>query len=111
MIRRPPRSTLFPYTTLFRSHQLLDLQEVELDRRLAAEEGDEHLDLALLLVDLVDHALEVGERAVDDAHRLAYPQRDLDPRRLGLHLLDDRLHLGLAQRGRLVAHADRKSVV
>src|SRR5258706_7619752 len=24
MIRRPPRSTLFPYTTLFRSHFLLD---------------------------------------------------------------------------------------
>src|SRR5690242_21349013 len=24
MIRRPPRSTLFPYTTLFRSHQLRD---------------------------------------------------------------------------------------
>src|SRR3712207_7535409 len=23
MIRRPPRSTLFPYTTLFRSHQAL----------------------------------------------------------------------------------------
>src|SRR5688572_32485633 len=31
MIRRPPRSTLFPYTTLFRS-------EVELDRLLAEEE-------------------------------------------------------------------------
>src|SRR3989449_7387146 len=26
MIRRPPRSTLFPYTTLFRSHHVLDLQ-------------------------------------------------------------------------------------
>src|SRR5256885_7993768 len=25
MIRRPPRSTLFPYTTLFRSHQNLGL--------------------------------------------------------------------------------------
>src|SRR3989442_5516831 len=25
MIRRPPRSTLFPYTTLFRSRQLLEL--------------------------------------------------------------------------------------
>src|SRR2546422_3675656 len=25
MIRRPPRSTLFPYTTLFRSHQRLDV--------------------------------------------------------------------------------------
>src|SRR3712207_9015611 len=24
MIRRPPRSTLFPYTTLFRSHQRVD---------------------------------------------------------------------------------------
>src|SRR2546430_5007822 len=24
MIRRPPRSTLFPYTTLFRSHLVLD---------------------------------------------------------------------------------------
>src|SRR3712207_7799511 len=24
MIRRPPRSTLFPYTTLFRSHQGVD---------------------------------------------------------------------------------------
>src|SRR2546430_7764898 len=26
MIRRPPRSTLFPYTTLFRSHLLLRLR-------------------------------------------------------------------------------------
>src|SRR3712207_8990346 len=25
MIRRPPRSTLFPYTTLFRSHALVEL--------------------------------------------------------------------------------------
>src|SRR3989449_8096220 len=28
MIRRPPRSTLFPYTTLFRSELLLGLAEV-----------------------------------------------------------------------------------
>src|SRR3989442_10519893 len=28
MIRRPPRSTLFPYTTLFRSHQVRDLRGV-----------------------------------------------------------------------------------
>src|SRR2546429_3401664 len=39
MIRRPPRSTLFPYTTLFRS-------DVGRDRALAAEGGD-HLDEAL----------------------------------------------------------------
>src|SRR2546427_5920266 len=29
MIRRPPRSTLFPYTTLFRSIRELDLRESE----------------------------------------------------------------------------------
>src|SRR2546422_7812369 len=30
MIRRPPRSTLFPYTTLFRSHDLAgDVERVE----------------------------------------------------------------------------------
>src|SRR3712207_6955797 len=28
MIRRPPRSTLFPYTTLFRSAQLADLRRL-----------------------------------------------------------------------------------
>src|SRR5260370_10634045 len=28
MIRRPPRSTLFPYTTLFRSHDTGDSQDV-----------------------------------------------------------------------------------
>src|SRR2546426_8975400 len=39
MIRRPPRSTLFPYTTLFRSqlgNRIVRLQD------LAFEVGDEH---------------------------------------------------------------------
>src|SRR3712207_8416663 len=31
MIRRPPRSTLFPYTTLFRSH--IDVREAEAEIR------------------------------------------------------------------------------
>src|SRR5256885_10976884 len=30
MIRRPPRSTLFPYTTLFRSHDRGRMRQVEL---------------------------------------------------------------------------------
>src|SRR2546429_3904787 len=29
MIRRPPRSTLFPYTTLFRSHDLNNVNQLE----------------------------------------------------------------------------------
>src|SRR2546422_7507259 len=33
MIRRPPRSTLFPYTTLFRSRRLLPSRRSGLDRR------------------------------------------------------------------------------
>src|SRR2546427_2717391 len=31
MIRRPPRSTLFPYTTLFRSHLALALGDLGVD--------------------------------------------------------------------------------
>src|SRR3712207_6927925 len=50
MIRRPPRSTLFPYTTLFRSQGVL-VGQVHAGRRLVEEEqvwlpgeraGDEH---------------------------------------------------------------------
>src|SRR5256885_9496100 len=43
MIRRPPRSTLFPYTTLFRSLGLsvcYDLRFPELYRRLAEQGAD-----------------------------------------------------------------------
>src|SRR2546430_8559082 len=37
MIRRPPRSTLFPYTTLFRSLQVLGkILEVRRDERLGS---------------------------------------------------------------------------
>src|SRR2546422_6712368 len=47
MIRRPPRSTLFPYTTLFRSFQGEDVVVIAArqDHRLAAE----HLDLRRLV--------------------------------------------------------------
>src|SRR3712207_8586483 len=38
MIRRPPRSTLFPYTTLFRSEEREDERE-RVRRRLARPEG------------------------------------------------------------------------
>src|SRR3712207_3031852 len=51
--------------------QLRDLGERQLDRRLAAEDGDEDLELLLLGVDLVDGGRERRERAVHDGHRLA----------------------------------------
>src|SRR3712207_6994278 len=37
MIRRPPRSTLFPYTTLFRSHLVRRLAAHDLDRVLVTQ--------------------------------------------------------------------------
>src|SRR3989454_6241214 len=46
MIRRPPRSTLFPYTTLFRSrHLALALEHMDLDGSLVILGGREHLRL------------------------------------------------------------------
>src|SRR3712207_7518900 len=65
MIRRPPRSTLFPYTTLFRS-----LQQRAEPRDLRLVDG--HHDLA---ADLVSDALRPAERrhlpdAVDGEARL-----------------------------------------
>src|SRR3712207_8052824 len=45
MIRRPPRSTLFPYTTLFRSLRALDHQvdvEHRGGRQRLAQRGDDH---------------------------------------------------------------------
>src|SRR3989442_3695819 len=55
MIRRPPRSTLFPYTTLFRS-VVVDL----------ARASDHALDLGRVLHDgfvlLGDHGLETTDR-------------------------------------------------
>src|SRR2546427_5920277 len=43
MIRRPPRSTLFPYTTLFRSHVAADLAQLQVGAAPAAvEDGQGH---------------------------------------------------------------------
>src|SRR5436190_8133096 len=39
MIRRPPRSTLFPYTTLFRSHQRIRLLPGDGARRVPGAAG------------------------------------------------------------------------
>src|SRR2546430_11248910 len=63
MIRRPPRSTLFPYTTLFRSDVLVLVEQL-LDRRgIAArlELLDVHVGLALLVAPREHHAGKVAE--------------------------------------------------
>src|SRR3712207_8697069 len=39
MIRRPPRSTLFPYTTLFRSEAALAVEHRDLESNVRAPQG------------------------------------------------------------------------
>src|SRR3712207_621580 len=64
MIRRPPRSTLFPYTTLFRSCEFISAAE-EILQRL-----EDSLGLKLLRHEVYVHALvrePVGRRVADGA--------------------------------------------
>src|SRR3712207_9250821 len=65
MIRRPPRSTLFPYTTLVRSKAALD----QLTAVLAAE----HLTLRVYAVDPGDMATDMHRAADPDATGLPEP--------------------------------------
>src|SRR2546421_8754606 len=56
MIRRPPRSTLFPYTTLFRSKARLRALKVywQMQREHESKQGNhqrEHADIALTVRD------------------------------------------------------------
>src|SRR5581483_7375965 len=50
---------------------LLDLPELQLDRRRAPEDRHRHAQLRLVVVDVLDRAVEVREGPLLDAHRLA----------------------------------------
>src|SRR2546422_4668091 len=58
MIRRPPRSTLFPYTTLFRSLVMLDRRDRRLQPRHVRLEGHRQQVAKPTLGALADHAQE-----------------------------------------------------
>src|SRR2546427_13010640 len=61
---------------------LLHLVEADLDRGLAAEDRNQHLELRRVLVDLGDLAGEVRERAGNDLHGLADRELGARPRPL-----------------------------
>src|SRR3712207_8303155 len=70
MIRRPPRSTLFPYTTLFRSHAF-DAEPDVLPARLHCAVGVQHEDVAHLQLHLrgTDHRIvEHAEERRSEEH-------------------------------------------
>src|SRR2546430_13472023 len=83
MIRRPPRSTLFPYTTLFRSRaDVADHQHPEAGQLFDADRRREALDQVVGWVDLqdecrvgADRPLVVGKRGPVGGAHLADPDR------------------------------------
>src|SRR5687768_18113582 len=81
MIRRPPRSTLFPYTTLFRSVAQTHLRSLE-DLRNALAPGD--------LITVVSE-----DRQPITGRLIRFGDADLDLRRSEEHTseLQSRLHL------------------
>src|SRR5688572_33344581 len=77
MLRRPPRSTLFPYTTLFRSHLgLLELEvEVEAEAHGVVEDDAPLVELRAVVVELVLAARE-GPHVVAVAARVVREEGD-----------------------------------
>src|SRR2546430_11669286 len=61
MIRRPPRSTLFPYTTLFRSDVLLELINLPDSSPEARDGVNEVLITRELLVNRAQDVAETGD--------------------------------------------------
>src|SRR5689334_23777945 len=70
MTRRPPRSTLFPYTTLFRSERIPPYLFAELERKVAAKRaaGIDVISLGIGDPDTPTYApiVEAAQRAVAD---------------------------------------------
>src|SRR2546429_5991343 len=65
MIRRPPRSTLFPYTTLFRSVTV----HAQVGQRVAGVQPLLHRRQAMALLALGDEVARI-DQVVDDAARI-----------------------------------------
>src|SRR2546430_13654068 len=66
MIRRPPRSTLFPYTTLFRSHpDAGDLLQAHGRRVVLVRVGDADAHHGTLHVAGLDELVHHGARQID----------------------------------------------
>src|SRR2546429_6754782 len=62
MIRRPPRSTLFPYTTLFRSHALQRKRGDPLGRAVARRGGAAQTEFEIRRVRSEEHTSELQSR-------------------------------------------------
>src|SRR5688572_31118021 len=93
MIRRPPRSTLFPYTTLFRSvEQVGDEAGV-----LVHDAGPEGHDLLALEVDAAGDVLHPQEPALGLAARVVEEERPHEGPQFALDRKSTRLNSSHSQ--------------
>src|SRR3712207_1468757 len=82
MIRRPPRSTLFPYTTLFRSYPALEVLFIESGGdNLAATFSPELADLTIYVIDVSagDKIPRKGGPGITRSDLLVINKTDLAP--------------------------------
>src|SRR2546427_4668016 len=71
MIRRPPRSTLFPYTTLFRSaHRAGDDPDIERDERGDRERREHHVAEPECFLAAQPHPTGAGEQPLHVRERV-----------------------------------------
>src|SRR2546425_6487728 len=90
MIRRPPRSTLFPYTTLFRSAEIGERLGERVALRVA--DGEEVIDVPCLSTLHREPERQVGEELAIPGREPSSALRPL-PEPLELHAEDGRLEL------------------
>src|SRR2546425_8476907 len=96
MIRRPPRSTLFPYTTLFRSRVAAAIAQLVLTQ-VRGDRVDPRRELLGLIepVEVAEHTDEhllhevfspfaVADRSVDEIEEASLVAVDQGPERLGV---------------------------
>src|SRR3712207_9129508 len=83
MIRRPPRSTLFPYTTLFRSQRLARGVFI-LDCEADVLHAGPYLDVAAVQVQRQDGDVDVAVRQIDRPVLAALHERESE--RVNEHL-------------------------
>src|ERR1035441_10951218 len=91
MIRRPPRSTLFPYTTLFRSHNVLDFfrprlqPDQELERQYHGDRKSTRLNSSHLCISYAVFCLKKKTN-------IFFPRLALEPVTPSVTSLCSRLH-------------------
>src|SRR5579883_2218162 len=92
-----------------RSAELFHACEIEFHRRGTSENRDGNLEPAVVVVNFLDRAVEIGERSIDDANLLIALEYHLGLRAVlrCVHAIDDRVHLRFRKRRRRRGRADK----